>query len=108
MGFISGKTILIILISLLSLISLIAGIVTVTAKGVYYFLNPDVWKCEADIEDCKQKMELAQSAGRNWIGAWFFVTGILLIFVAVFTGYATEAGGKVQEYLEEHGLSKPQ
>lgn len=91
MGFINGKTILIAVIALLSIISLIAGIVTVTSKGVYYFLNPDVWNCTGDITDCKQKMQVAQSAGRNWIGAWFFVTGILLILVAVLTGFATSS-----------------
>lgn len=91
MGFIKGKVILIIVIALLSVISIIAGIVTVTSQGVYYFLNPDVWNCTGDINDCKEKMKVAQSAGRNWIGAWFFVTGILLILVAIFTGFATSS-----------------
>lgn len=105
MSFINGKNILIAVIVLLSIISLIAGTVTVTTpgKGVYYFLNPDVWNCTADVADCKQKMQTAQAAGRNWIGAWFFVTSILLVLVAIFTGFATEAGGKVQEYLDARG-----
>lgn len=102
MSFINGKTILIVIISLLSLISIIAGIVTVTpaGKGVYYFLNPAVWNCTtAEIADCKQKLDVAQAAGRNWIGAWFFVTGILLTLVAIFTGFATEQGGKLDDYI---------
>jgi len=106
MGFLNGKYILIAVISLLSIISIIAGIVTVTKKGVYYFLNPDVWNCTADLEDCKKKMETSQAAGRNWIGAWFFVTGILLILVAVLTGFTTSPGGAVQAYIDEHKLGK--
>lgn len=91
MGFLNGKYILIAVISLLSIISLIAGIVTITKQGVYYFLNPDVWNCTGDINDCKEKMKTSQAAGRNWIGAWFIVTGILLILVSVLTGFATSS-----------------
>jgi len=104
MRFINGKNILIAIIVLLSVISLIAGLVTVTTpgKGVYYFLNPDVWNCTGDVADCKTKMEVAQAAGRNWIGAWFFVTSILLVGVAIFTGFSTLPGGAVQNYIEDH------
>lgn len=91
MSFLNGKYILIGVISLLSIISLIAGIVTITKQGVYYFLNPDVWNCTGDLNDCKQKMATSQAAGRNWIGAWFIVTAILLILVAVLTGFATSS-----------------
>lgn len=97
MGFINGKNILIIVISLLSIISLIAGIVTVSAKGVYYYLNPEVYNCTDDIKDCKEKMQVAQSAGRNWIGAWFIVTAILLVAVVILTGFVTTSNDKFDE-----------